>query len=200
MKNFFVYAALGLIVAFSSCNQAEKTDNNTTDNNLNDSDMVLKKDNEVSQQEKQETNWNDVDFTSPIVKYDEVSSKDIDVRGNDQYTIYSINEDILFASGQSSLSATAESNLTQIAASISQRYPEGKIRVYGYTDSIGSKQENKDLSRARAEAVRNFLVSNGQVAEDRIEVNAEGEKKPVASNETAEGRKQNRRVEIIARK
>ncbi|MBA2407330.1 MAG: OmpA family protein [Chitinophagales bacterium] len=200
MKNFFVYAALGLIVAFSSCNQAEKTDNNTTDNNLNDSDMVLKKDNEVSQQEKQETNWNDVDFTSPIVKYDEVSSKDIDVRGNDQYTIYSINEDILFASGQSSLSATAESNLTQIAASISQRYPEGKIRVYGYTDSIGSKQENKDLSRARAEAVRNFLVSNGQVAEDRIDVNAEGEKKPVASNETAEGRKQNRRVEIVARK
>ncbi len=200
MKNFFVCAALGLIVAFSSCNQAEKTDNNTTDNNLNDSDMVLKKDNEVSQQEKQETNWNDVDFTSPIVKYDEVSSKDIDVRGNDQYTIYSINEDILFASGQSSLSATAESNLTQIAASISQRYPEGKIRVYGYTDSIGSKQENKDLSRARAEAVRNFLVSNGQIAEDRIDVNAEGEKKPVASNETAEGRKQNRRVEIVARK
>ncbi len=200
MKNFFVYAALGLIVAFSSCNQAEKTDNNTTDNNLNDSDMVLKKDNEVSQQEKQETNWNDVDFTSPIVKYDEVSSKDITVRGNDQYTIYSINEDIHFASGQSSLSATAESNLTQIAASISQRYPEGKIRVYGYTDSIGSKQENKDLSRARAEAVRNFLVSNGQVAEDRIDVNAEGEKKPVASNETAEGRKQNRRVEIVARK
>ncbi len=197
MKSLLVFAALALIVAFSSCNQAEKTDSTATNNN--DSDMVLKEDNEVSQQEKQETNWDDVDFTSPIVKYDEVSSKDIDVRGNDQYTIYSINEDILFASGQSTLSASAETNLKQIANSINQRHMEGKIRVYGYTDSIGSKQENKDLSRARAEAVRNFLVSNGQIMDDRIDVNAEGEKKPVASNETSAGRAQNRRVEIVAR-
>jgi outer membrane protein OmpA-like peptidoglycan-associated protein len=62
---------------------------------------------------------------------------------------------------------------------------------------MDTKESNKQLSRERAEAVRNFLVSEGKIEESRVSIFAEGENKPVASNENAAGRQQNRRVEIV---
>ena len=70
-----------------------------------------------------------------------------------------------------------------------------KIKIAGHTDSQGKAQSNLILSKKRAEAVRDFLVQRG-VATDRIIVQYYGEEKPVADNNTAEGRQKNRRVEM----
>jgi OOP family OmpA-OmpF porin len=76
--------------------------------------------------------------------------------------------------------------------------PEGStIQVTGHTDSIGSEEYNRNLSMRRAEAARDYLVSNG-VDEKRIVLSGMGESNPIASNDTAEGRAQNRRVEVVA--
>lgn len=78
-----------------------------------------------------------------------------------------------------------------------QGQPDLRIRAEGHTDSLGSDAYNEALGRRRAEAVRDYLVSQG-IDGSRISVVSFGETKPVADNATAEGRARNRRVEIIA--
>jgi len=72
------------------------------------------------------------------------------------------------------------------------------VSVEGHTDSVGSDAYNMKLSQRRADAVRDYMVAHG-IAADRITTEAFGETRPVASNDTAAGRAENRRVEIIAR-
>ncbi len=84
--------------------------------------------------------------------------------------------------------------LDRIAGVLNQ-YPQTLIRIEGHTDSVGSEQHNLDLSRRRAEAVRNLLVQRG-VDSSRLEVLAFGESSPLATNETEAGRQKNRRVEL----
>ncbi len=145
-------------------------------------------------------NWNDVDFNAPAATYGEITDTNINVRGNNNYGIYSLGENILFDEGKSTIRPNAEKNLKQIAASIAQRYNGGRVRIYGYTDSIGSSGANKDLAQQRAQAVSDWLTSNGNISKDKISLNAVGDKQPVASNATSEGRKLNRRVEIVVKK
>ncbi|MEN8800891.1 MAG: OmpA family protein [Thiogranum sp.] len=76
-------------------------------------------------------------------------------------------------------------------------FPSSTIRVSGHTDSTGSDAVNMKLSEQRAEKVARFLTEVGGVAGDRISVYGYGESRPVASNETLEGRAANRRVEIL---
>ena len=76
-----------------------------------------------------------------------------------------------------------------------QRCPEKRVHLDAYTDSSGSDAYNQALSQRRADSVREYLVEHG-VASARIEARGLGESDPVASNETAEGRAENRRVEI----
>jgi len=68
--------------------------------------------------------------------------------------------------------------------------------VIGHTDSDGSEEENKTLSKERAEAVADYLTSNYDVEIDRLIAVGKGESKPVASNDTEEGKQQNRRVQF----
>lgn len=84
--------------------------------------------------------------------------------------------------------------LTQVAQSMNE-YPNSLIDVYGHTDSTGSDAYNQTLSENRARTVANFLISQG-VSSSRIRSQGFGETMPVASNDTAEGRTKNRRVEI----
>ncbi|MCL5990585.1 MAG: OmpA family protein [Bacteroidetes bacterium] len=77
--------------------------------------------------------------------------------------------------------------------------PNCKIQINGHTDSIGTKEYDQLLSERRAKSVKNYLVSNG-ITESRIITKGYGEKKPIASNETEEGRERNRRVEFILKK
>ena len=142
--------------------------------------------------------WNTVNFSAPTVAYDEVTNSDIEVRGNNDYGIYGLGENVLFDEGKSTIRTDAEQNLKQITSSINKRYSNGNVRVYGYTDAQGSAGANKELAEQRAEAVKAWLQSNG-IEQNRISVNAIGEAKPVASNNTEVGRQQNRRVEIVAR-
>ena len=143
-------------------------------------------------------NWSDVDFDAPTMQYDEVTNGDIQVRGTTNYGIYGLGENILFDEGKATIKPEAESNLKQITSSISKRYASGNVRVYGYTDAQGSSGANKELAQQRADAVKAWLQSNG-IDQSRISVNAIGEAKPVATNNTEAGRQQNRRVEIVAR-
>ena len=144
--------------------------------------------------------WDDLDWQAPVVQYDEVTNRDVEVRGNDNYGIYSLEEDILFDVDQSALKPTAKKHLDEIIASINKRYPNGKIGVFGFTDSTGSKDYNKELSEQRARSVSQYLSSTGQIDASRISVAGKGEKQPTATNATEAGRAKNRRVEIVAKK
>ena len=145
-------------------------------------------------------NWGMIDMNAPEANYDEVDNTDVSVRGNDDYAIYSINETILFDSDKSDIRTQAEASLKQIAASAEKRFSGGEVRVYGYTDAVGSTASNKQLAEERAEAVKNWLVTNANISADRISINAIGEAKPAESNATEAGRQENRRVEIVVRK
>lgn len=100
---------------------------------------------------------------------------------------------IFFASGKSALTAGARNALSKIAQQLKGEY---RISIEGHTDSVGSDEMNQKLSEARADAVRDYLVARG-VAAGRITTTGRGESTPVAPNETAAGRQQNRRVELI---
>lgn len=142
--------------------------------------------------------WDRVDFGAPAARYDEVTDKNIDVRGNDQYGIYGMNENVLFDEGKSTIRPQAEANLKQIASSIGKRYNGGPVRIYGHTDAVGSAGYNKELAEQRAEAVQAWLVKNGSISASNVTLHPVGESQPVASNNTEAGRQQNRRVEIVA--
>jgi outer membrane protein OmpA-like peptidoglycan-associated protein len=100
---------------------------------------------------------------------------------------------IFFATGKSALTSGARNTLSKIAQQLTGDY---RISIEGHTDSVGSDAMNQSLSEARANAVRDFLVARG-VAAARITTSGRGESTPVAPNETAAGRQQNRRVELI---
>jgi outer membrane protein OmpA-like peptidoglycan-associated protein len=103
--------------------------------------------------------------------------------------------DVLFEVNQAHLKPGAMRNLYQLAEFL-QKNPTRNVLIEGHTDSTGSEASNLDLSQRRAEAVRNFLISNG-VSPDRITAIGHGEIYPVASNDTAPGRQQNRRVQVV---
>jgi len=104
---------------------------------------------------------------------------------------------VLFRSNQSTLLPGATSRLDEVAvALIANKQPVG---IEGYTDSRGSQSKNMDLSQHRAEAVRDYLISRGLPAE-RVVAKGMGSDRPIADNSSAEGRANNRRVEIVISK
>ncbi|PID36097.1 MAG: hypothetical protein CR993_06995 [Rhodobacterales bacterium] len=104
-------------------------------------------------------------------------------------------QDILFATGSARLSGGLTADLRVLAAHL-KKYPNSTVQVIGHTDNVGAAAYNLNLSRQRAAAVSGVLVSNG-VPASRLATVGRGEDQPVASNLTAAGRAQNRRVEII---
>ncbi|RYY22111.1 MAG: OmpA family protein [Chitinophagaceae bacterium] len=141
--------------------------------------------------------WSKVDFTIAETHDADITDRDVTVRGNDQYTIYSLGEDILFATSQNALQGSAEAKLKQITASLKKRFKDAQIGVYGSTDATGDAAHNKQLGADRANAVKDWLIKNG-INADKISVQSLGETKPVATNTTATGRQQNRNVSIVA--
>ena len=102
-----------------------------------------------------------------------------------------------FDFNKSTLTAEGRTHV-DYAAQIMQQYPMVHVVVEGHTDSVGSDAYNMKLSQRRADTVRAYLVQKG-ISASRIEAAAYGETHPMASNKTAEGRAQNRRVDIVAR-
>lgn len=113
--------------------------------------------------------------------------------------------DILFDYAKSDVRTTAESILLKVADVIN-KYPDASVLIEGHTDSKGSNAYNLQLSRKRAESIKNWLVQEGGVDAERIMTKGWGESKPAAPNENPDGsdnpkgRQENRRVEITVRK
>jgi outer membrane protein OmpA-like peptidoglycan-associated protein len=103
--------------------------------------------------------------------------------------------DVLFDTGRYTLKPNTQISLAKVSG-ILQAYPGLKVQVEGYTDSVGSDAYNQKLSENRADAVRDFLVTQG-VQPDNISATGYGKAKPVADNATAQGRSQNRRVNLV---
>jgi len=99
-----------------------------------------------------------------------------------------------FASGSSTIAGTSGGEVDNLAA-ILKAYTDVKVSVEGYTDSKGNATSNQTLSQKRADAVKARLVSKG-IPANRISTKGFGAASPVATNDTAEGRAQNRRIEV----
>lgn len=103
--------------------------------------------------------------------------------------------DVLFKSGSFELLPGARERLAKVSG-IVLAYPSLHMAVEGHTDSIGSDEYNQNLSEQRAEAVRDYFVQQG-ISATSIEARGFGKTEPIASNDTPEGRQQNRRVELV---
>ncbi|MES1926778.1 OmpA family protein [Salinisphaera sp. T31B1] len=103
--------------------------------------------------------------------------------------------DASFAVDSSTLSVDAQNTFNKIAT-VLKDYDKTAIHVVGHTDSTGSEQHNLELSQQRAQSVAQFLSSRG-VNSQRLLTWGRGESQPIASNDTAEGRAENRRVDIV---
>jgi len=103
--------------------------------------------------------------------------------------------DVLFDTGQATLKPGATAILDRVAGFMNSN-PQVNVRIEGHTDSTGTVAFNEVLSQARAQAAANALVTRG-VPASRINAVGKGQELPVASNDTAAGRQQNRRVEVV---
>lgn len=114
-------------------------------------------------------------------------------------TVITLDGAVLFVSGKSELLPLARRKLDDVAKALSDMDESQKIVVEGHTDSNGNDETNLRLSQTRAESVRAYLISKG-VKPERITAVGKGETTPIAPNDTAEGRANNRRVEIVVGK
>jgi outer membrane protein OmpA-like peptidoglycan-associated protein len=101
---------------------------------------------------------------------------------------------VRFNVNKSSLTSTAQANLDKLVP-VFKEYPDTNIQIFGYTDSDGTDEYNLGLSRDRAASVRTYLISKGLSA-SRFTTTGMGEADPIATNETTDGKSQNRRVEF----
>lgn len=114
--------------------------------------------------------------------------------GEDAKVNITFESGFLFDIDKAELKADTIANLDKLAE-ILKKYPDTNILIEGHTDSTGKEDYNMALSERRAKAVQNYLIQQG-VDDSRMTVKWYGETRPIASNDTEEGRRQNRRVEI----
>ncbi|MBK6802818.1 MAG: OmpA family protein [Novosphingobium sp.] len=122
------------------------------------------------------------------------SGVDVTETDNGSAILVNLPDGVTFDVGSATLKPEFRATLDKVAESLIQ-YPNSLVDVYGHTDSTGSDAFNQTLSEGRARTVLNYLVSRG-VPAARVRSQGFGETMPVASNDTAEGRQKNRRVEI----
>ena len=103
--------------------------------------------------------------------------------------------DVLFKTGSFELLPGARERLAKVSG-ILLAYPSLHVQIEGHTDSVGSDEYNQELSEKRADAVKDYFVQQG-IPGDSIEAKGFGKTQPIASNDTPEGRQQNRRVELV---
>ena len=117
-----------------------------------------------------------------------------DAKRTQEGIVVNLKNDLLFQPGKSDLKPGAVQQLAQLG-DILAKYKDDRIRVEGFTDSTGTISTNEALSRERAQAVEDVLLSHG-VKPDQIVALGRGDSAPVASNDSLVGRSQNRRVEL----
>ena len=120
------------------------------------------------------------------------------IRRNGDQIVLVMPSDVTFAVDRSEVQPQFTRVLDDVARTLNA-YPQTTIDVVGHADSSGPDDYNQTLSERRASSVASYLTNVGRVLTDRVFVAGQGERQPIASNDTAEGRAQNRRVEIILR-
>ena len=120
---------------------------------------------------------------------------DAEVRREGEGIVVIFKEQVLFAYDRSDLSAQARTNLDKLN-NVLKKYPDTDILILGHTDSKGSDDYNLGLSERRASSVATYLNGTG-IVNSRINTKGMGEKDPIATNDTDEGRALNRRVEFV---
>ena len=107
-----------------------------------------------------------------------------------------IEVEVHFASGKSNITDSSHSALEELGAFLNE-HPKTKAEIQGHSDSTGIAAKNKILSRARAEAVKTYLVKNLKIDASRLSAEGYGSDKPIADNSTVIGRSENRRVMAV---
>ena len=121
-----------------------------------------------------------------------------ELKEDERGAVLTLSGSVLFRFNEAKLLPSATVKLQQVADAL-VAIRERDLIVEGYTDSKGSEMYNRDLSQRRANVVRNFLVERGYPS-NRIETLGKGESNPIADNASAEGRANNRRVEIVIKR
>ncbi len=125
----------------------------------------------------------------------ELQNDRVQITNTGDRLIVTLPQDILFPVDSAVVNSSLRGDLLTVADSL-QNYPGSTVQVVGHTDNSGSAEYNQKLSERRANSVADVLM-NGGVAYNRIRAFGRGEDQPIASNLTAEGKAQNRRVEIV---
>jgi outer membrane protein OmpA-like peptidoglycan-associated protein len=120
--------------------------------------------------------------------------RQVEVKEEARGLVLTLSGSVLFRSGSADLLAVARRRLDEVAEAL--KTTQNPLVIEGHTDSQGPEELNEELSHQRAEAVRDYLVERG-VDGERIRITGQGESRPIASNQSAEGRANNRRVEIV---
>jgi outer membrane protein OmpA-like peptidoglycan-associated protein len=120
---------------------------------------------------------------------------DAEVKRVGEGIVVEFKDKVLFGYDQSSLSTQSQGSLNKLA-NVLQKYPDTNIEILGHTDNKGSDEYNQGLSERRANAAAAYLKANG-IAGTRITTKGMGESDPKATNDTDEGRTENRRVEFV---
>ncbi len=131
------------------------------------------------------------------------SDGEVQVTRDGDTVTYTVLSEVLFGSGRADLTGEGKNALKEAAQMIRASYPGNEIEVRGHTDNVpihySSYKSNWDLSCARAVSVVRYLVESQGFASDKMLVTGCGDTRPVASNDSAEGRRKNRRAEIVVR-
>lgn len=138
--------------------------------------------------------WKEAELASEAAESLRRRLEYLELRETDRGVVMTLG-DVLFEPGETELQDDAMSNLEDVVDLLSSE-PDRRVRIEGHTDSTGSAEANLRISEQRASAVRDALVERG-IDADRITVKGMGEDFPIASNETEEGRRKNRRVDVI---
>lgn len=109
---------------------------------------------------------------------------------------FSLKDLVLFEFGKWDLKEAAREELHRAAMDI-EKYPGGRLVVEGHTDSVGGPAFNQELSEKRAAAVREYFIQSERLKKFSVVIHGYGEARPVASNDTEEGRGKNRRVDLV---
>ena len=140
---------------------------------------------------------NKISLSANITTFEQVVGKisEIVVKEEPRGLVVNLSNSILFDAREIELKKEAKDSLDEMIKLLNA-YPANKVLIEGYSDSNGDKEENLKLSYDRAQEVYLYFVKNGIPAE-RLTVVGYGQENPIASNKTAKGRAQNRRVKII---
>jgi len=136
------------------------------------------------------------DGCSPYVSNIKITTAGADTRSKLLTEGKLISYGIYFDSGKDVVKPESYGSIKEIAT-VLQENPDVKIKIFGHTDSDGDDAKNLELSKRRASSVKNYLVKEFSIDGSRIETDGLGESQPLESNNTAEGKAKNRRVEFI---